>query len=189
MALSPPYILQIDLEFRNVRFLGEMKTDVVEDDPLKNVTFTSCSWRAERLKREDSNHSPFFLNLPKRNGKDHLIFPPELSVPMEMITTHGNATSGYKWIKSSRRARANQKLNSYLVRRLQDSNPGHIDSNARHKYWLFTPYFPCIAFFCSNKSNVLPQVTLFSCVNEHAVFLMRKQAGQRSIIFSTHAAS
>ena len=52
-----------------------------------------------------------------------------------------------------------------------------------------TPYFPCITFFCSNKSNVLPQVMLFSCVNEHAVFLMRKQAAQRSIIFATHAAS
>ena len=152
------------------------------------------SWETKKRGKNciDSNHSPFFLNLPKRNGKDHLIFPPELSVPMEMITTHGNATSGYKWIKSSRRARANWNSThiwfvAYRIR-TQATLTAMLATNIDFSFYV-TPYFLCITFFCSNKSNVIPQVTLFSCVNEHAVFLMRKQAGQRSIIFATHAAS
>ena len=112
-----------------------------ENDPLQNISHPNQlkGWETEKRGKNciDSNHSPFFfLNLPKRNGADHLIFPPELSVPMEMISTPGNSTPGYKWRKSSRPAKTNHKLNSHLIRRLQDSNPGHIDSNARHKYWL-----------------------------------------------------
>ena len=142
MALSPHYLLQIDVEFRNVRLLGEMKNAMGGRTIRYKIYHIQISWRAERLKREEKialtqiTAHFFFLNLPKRNGADHLIFPPELSVPMEMISTPGNSTPGYKWRKSSRPARTNHKLNSYLVRRLQDSNPGHIDSNARHKYWL-----------------------------------------------------
>ena len=42
MALSPQYILQIDLELSNVRLLGEMKTAVVgERAATKYITSKS----------------------------------------------------------------------------------------------------------------------------------------------------
>ena len=156
------------------------------------------SWRAERLKREEKialtqiTAHFFFLNLPKRNGADHLIFPPELSVPKEMTSTPWERTpweSGENPLEEQEPITNSTHIWFVAYRiRTQATLTAMLATNIDFAFYV-TPYCPCITFFCSNKSNVLPQVTLFSCVNEYTVFLMRKQAAQRLIIFATHAAS
>ena len=129
VASSPHYILQIDLEFSHVRLLGEMKTAVVGERPAtKYITSKSV----EELKREEKIAltqitAHFFSESSQTEWRGPFNFPTGVKC------SHGNEPI--------------TKFNSYLVRRIQDSNPGHIDSNARHKYWLFFLYHTLLSMY------------------------------------------
>ena len=134
----------------------------------------------------------FFSESSQTEWQRPFNFPTGLKCPKEMISTLWELDP---WVSGENSLDEQEPITNsthiwfvaYRIR-TQATLTAMLATNIDFSFYA-TPYCPCITFFCSNKSTVIPQVTLFLCVNEYTVFLMRKQAAQRLIIFATHAAS
>ena len=168
-----------------------------ENDPLQNISHPNQlkGWETEKRGKNciDSNHSPFFFSESSQTEwQGPFNFPTGVKCPKEIISTPWERDP---WVSGENPLDEQEPITNsthiwfvaYRIR-TQATLTAMLATNIDFAFYV-TPYCPCITFFCSNKSNVLPQVALFSCVNEYTVFLMRKQAAQRLIIFATHAAS